>query len=236
MKIIDTDYEDKRIKEVKAEDGGGWQIAFDDGWSFFVKELEPKVNGFARLYPKGIGMQVRGLFLRQNESSPWEKVFYRTKEEDHERHLKWCDEQEAKRKTEFEASRVDADKRIEALPEPFIARIKWFQSNGLDWRWNHEPYELFVCEQAVEFAKALGTVEKIAEFHKKDWSEQKQMLPALSDEHSGNTFGAACLLARIYLEHPEMLWKAHGALCPLVGCEGYGCFAARKDGVQLTNA
>lgn len=226
---IDTDYEDKRIDKVKPQDGGGWQITFADGWSFFVKEIEPKAGWTARMFPKGIGMQVRGLLLRENDSAPWQTVFYRTEEQDQERHKKWCENEEAKRKIEFDSTRTERDRRIAALPEPFQDRIHGFQEWNFAWRWNHESYELFTCEQAVEIAKAFPTTELIVKFHKMDWKDQKKVLPALSEDHSGNTFGAACLLARIYLEKPEAIPKAHGALCPLVGCKDYGCYAARKD-------
>lgn len=44
----------------------------------------------------------------------------------------------------------------------------------------------------------------------------------MSDEHSGNTAGAATMLARLYIESPEYVAKMHGALSPLVGSEAYG--------------
>lgn len=44
-------------------------------------------------------------------------------------------------------------------------------------------------------------------------------------EHSGNTFGAACKLAHCFVAEPHLISKMHGALCPLVGCEEYGCWS-----------
>lgn len=60
-------------------------------------------------------------------------------------------------------------------------------------------YNRFCCEQAIIIAEALRTNDKIVEFHKMNWDEQKKLVPGLDDGHSGNTFGAACKLAIAYL-------------------------------------
>ena len=60
-------------------------------------------------------------------------------------------------------------------------------------------YNIFCCEQGILIANALETKEKIVEFHKADWDVQKEMVPMLSDDHSGNTFGMSCRLAISYL-------------------------------------
>ena len=59
-------------------------------------------------------------------------------------------------------------------------------------------YNIFCCEQAILISE-LGSKEKIVEFNKEDWNKQKEMVPGLSDEHSGNTFEMACRLAISYL-------------------------------------
>lgn len=64
-------------------------------------------------------------------------------------------------------------------------------------------YNLFCCEQGVEIATALETKERIVEFHKMDWEEQKELVPNLSDGHSGNTFSMSCRLAISYL--PQLI-------------------------------
>lgn len=63
-------------------------------------------------------------------------------------------------------------------------------------------YNLFCCEQAVLISETLKEKERIIEFHKSDWEKQKEMVPSLSEEHSGNTFQMSCRLAISYL--PEM--------------------------------
>lgn len=55
-----------------------------------------------------------------------------------------------------------------------------------------------------------------------DGKRQKR-LTGLSDGHSGNTYGCAMYLARVYIEGPGFVAIQHGALTPLVGCADYGC-------------
>ncbi len=62
-----------------------------------------------------------------------------------------------------------------------------------------ESYNRFCCEQGIIIAESLRTKDKIVEFHKMGWGEQKALVPGLDDGHSGNTFGMACKLAITYL-------------------------------------
>lgn len=55
-----------------------------------------------------------------------------------------------------------------------------------------------------------------------DYSTQKKLMPGMSDDHSGNTFGAALQLAYAFLQDPEDVPLMYGALAPLVGSEAYG--------------
>lgn len=61
-----------------------------------------------------------------------------------------------------------------------------------------KEYNIFCCEQAVVIAESLKTKEKIAEFFKLNY-DILEMVPLLSDDHSGNTFGMSCKLAIAYL-------------------------------------
>jgi hypothetical protein len=78
-------------------------------------------------------------------------------------------------------------------------------------------------------AEHLKTGEAIATFHEADLDTQKVLFPGLSPDHSGNTFSTSCTLAKIYIDRPELIEQMHGALCPLVGCKEYGCYAAYPD-------
>lgn len=60
-------------------------------------------------------------------------------------------------------------------------------------------YNIFCCEQGILIADTLQSEEKIKEFHKASWDDQKKMVKGLSDDHSGNTFGMSCRFAMGYL-------------------------------------
>lgn len=57
----------------------------------------------------------------------------------------------------------------------------------------------------------------------RDFDRQRAEMPAMSDNHSGNTFGIAFSLAVIWLIHGEEgVIKQHGAMAPIVGSVEYG--------------
>jgi hypothetical protein len=60
-------------------------------------------------------------------------------------------------------------------------------------------YNIFSIEQGILIAETLRTKEKIMEFKDSDYDMQKKMVPGLSDEHSGNTFGIALNSSISYL-------------------------------------
>lgn len=74
----DDQFQETTVAKVRDE-GNGWSIKRADGWTFYVPAptpLVPAVGMLARFYGKGLGFQVRGLFLDGQE------VFYRTEAED----------------------------------------------------------------------------------------------------------------------------------------------------------
>jgi hypothetical protein len=223
--LLDREFEAHIIKSFNQETGG-YSLTFDNGWSFWMPEVgfAPEVGQTAKLYGRGTGYTVRGLVVNDRV------VFYRTEAQQEELHRKEQAEREAKKRTDYDAKADDYNRRVSALPPPFTARINGFRNwKPETWKYDYEPYELFTCEQAVEIANALKTPDEISRFHKLEFVEQKKLVPALSDDHSGNTFGAACHLASIYLTKPDLIPSAHGALCPLVGCKDYGCVASRSN-------
>lgn len=223
--LLDRQFETSIIKSFTTETGG-YSLTFDNGWSFWMPDVgfAPEVGQTAKLYGRGTGCQVRGLVVNDRV------VFYRTEAEQEELNRKDQADRDAKKRTDYDAKADDYNRRVAALPAPFGERINGFRNwKPETWKYDFEPYELFVCEQAVEIANALKTPEEISRFHKLEFAEQKKLVAALSDDHSGNTFGAACLLANLYLTKPDLLPKAHGALCTIVGCKDYGCAAGRSN-------
>jgi len=117
--------------------------------------------------------------------------------------------------------------RIAALPDVFVDRFQRFEEHcGEDWMVSHLGYELFVCEQAVAIADSGIDLDVLmgAPFVK-----QRRLIPALSDEHSGNTFGMACRMANTYRERPDLVPFEHAAIHGLLGCEEAGCWTARRE-------
>lgn len=223
--IVDEQFEDSEITRVD-EGGDGWTIEHK-GWSFWVprandESVVPVVGARARFYGRGIGSVVRGLFI------DGKRVFYRTASEQEAKDKADIEAQNDRDRAKFAENRADHDARIAQLPQVFRDRVEAFQKFSTDWRWQHEGYELYCCEQAVVIVNALGTIDAIREWYKLPWDEQTKRVTGLDDGHSGNTFGMAARLAMLYLDRPELVEQEHGAMCPIVGCREYGCFAARQ--------
>jgi len=217
----ETHKEDFKVQEVSLSDNleGYHHVTTTDGIGFGIKAkygVTPKVDDVITLYQLGgsfgtiRGMDINGV-----------KLFYKTDEELEASRLKWLKENEERKQKEFVENVAEMDASYNALPKCFQDRIDKFRKNNPRFRVDLEPYELFCCEQAVLIANACKTVEAVAEFREKPWKEQIEQLPELSHEHSGNTFGASCVMAHWYLKHPESLMKMNGALAPLVGSAEY---------------
>lgn len=142
---------------------------------------------------------------------------------DHDRHQRARD---AEQQADLDRDRATRDARWKALPVEFRGRFDRFVgAKGDLWRRDYEPYELFCCEQAHAIATALhANGMGVAEFHRiASFADQRRIVPALSEDHSGNSFGMACRLAALFLTSRDDVAREHGALVPLVGCEDYGC-------------
>lgn len=215
----DLEYRDEVILSAE-ESQDGWTIALEDKSLFFVSKewgVEPHPGDTARFYGKGVGSPVRGLDINGQE------CYYRTPEEEAKRHAQWVRDFEAKKRAEFEKNKATLDEQYQKLPEVFQRRIDKFRTNNPNFRWKYEAYEMFVCTEAVRIAEALKTANAIRRWKELEFDEQRRLVPNLSDDHSGNTFGASCFLALAYLEQPDIVVKQYGALAPLVGSEEYGC-------------
>lgn len=195
-----------------------------DGCVFAASNAEIDAAGVAlrvgsevRCYGRGFGYPVRGLVI------DGVMVFYRTEDQEQARHEQWVADQKAKRIADYEARRSEYDARIAALPETFRTRLHGFAAKNPEFGPEYLPYELFVCEEAVKIARACDTEAEVQRFAGLPYPEQKARVPDLGEGHSGNTFGAACYLARLWLHEADLVPKAHGAIVPLVGCDAFGC-------------
>jgi hypothetical protein len=207
-------------------------VHFADGFALWVEnELGaprmPRVGDTLRLFSRGFGYPVRGVGLvEKGELVALYK--YETVEEAELQRRRRIDESNQQKRDMWEAKKEEYAAKVAALPESFRTRVEFFMRRP-DWGWTFGPYEIFCCCEAAKIAAKL-TLAELVKFHGASVEEQKRMVPELEySEHSGNTFGAACQFARVFLERPDLLAKYHGALCPLVGCEEYGCFASEVE-------
>lgn len=214
----DPQFTENKLTSVEASPGG-WDLGLDGSHLFCTNEhcqKAPAVGETARLYGKGFGYMVRGIIIEG-------RVYrYRTEEQQRDRHAAWCSAQRDARQNDLDDNRATRDIRREALPEVFRDRLIGFEAHNADWRREFGPYELMVCETAAALAKRFGTdVAALRVFADGHGDE-------MMAEHSGNSWGAAVMLAERFMREPESVLRAHGALCPLVGCAEYGCRAARR--------
>lgn len=217
----DEEYEDHEITEITGDKDGWVYVAA--GWLNFgipVGDNEPpRVGDTVRLWGGGFGFQIRGWALLRDDGTTL--VYkYLTPDELQDENRKWVEEQKLKKVAEFQVARKARDRAVEALPEAFRLRIKHFQNiGGIEFRASHEPYEVFVCQEAVKIADTLKTVQAVGRFKNLSWEKQKEAVPEISNDHSGNTFDSAVMLAYFYLNgtNPERLVSDYGALSPLVG-------------------
>lgn len=232
-KSEDTNYQDHVIKEVK-DDKNYYAITVADGFSVGLNKKNclrviPHIGDTMRLYGDGLGSIIRGMDINGRE------CFYKTPEEQQVWNKKEVERLDREKKREYETEeKTDLDKQYAALPELFKRRIDKFRGNNPDFRWKYESYEMFVCTEAIKIVDALKTSEEIKRFMDLPYNKQKQLVN-FSDQHSGNTMGAAIALAFIYVTQPEGVVRLHGALAPLVGSKEYGC-VPRDGGENNENA
>lgn len=197
------------------------EVTSSNGWSCSVgAEHGCPAVGDAFVTWGQVGRPIRGMALNGRV------LFYRTPEEQADQDAKDLAAMRAERVAKYEGQRHDYDRRVEALPMPLRQRVEGFRRRGGDeWRWDFEPYELMCCEQAAAMVHRFRSATGLAAFLELGHEEQRASFPEMDPGHSGNSWGAAAMLARLLLSNPEGLARQHGALCPLVGCRDYHCWA-----------
>jgi len=188
-----------------------------NGFVLYKKyNVVPKVGDTITLHCKGFA-HIRGMDINGT------KIFYKTDEQLEDHRKKELAKYEQRQLDEFEKSKSKLDSQYDSLLICFKQRIDKFRTNNPNFRVEYEAYELFCCMEAIKIANGCKTVENVTKFHKDSFiDEMKQLVPDMDDGHSGNTFGAACQLAVVYLQSPKQLRSVHGALAPLVGSAEYG--------------
>jgi hypothetical protein len=222
--INDTQFQDERLTGVRDE-GKSWLFELEGGFCIGAGKVEgvnPKAGDTLRCYGKGLGFSVRGMAVNGNV------LFYSSEEDFELKQQLERQEQLDKDRIEYEKNKDDFDRRLSVMPGPFQERIIGFRNANAEF-WRHEPYEFFVCEEAVKFAGHFKASSTLLGWAKLDHDQQVAQFADLDQDHSGNTFSAAVRLAECCLDKPELVPMMHGALCPLVGCDDYGCYASRPN-------
>lgn len=213
----DTEFYEKVISDV-TQHGGGLALSFSDSTGIGVEKCEtpPKVGQTARLYGRGLGYPVRGIVVEGNV------LYYRTPEQETQHRQSLSAKHVADKRAKFEERRAQLDAAYRDLHPAFKARLDKFRSSNPNFRWEFEAYEMSCCTDAQNISSKLRTVEAIDEWLKLPFERQKEQV-SIFDGHSGNSFGCAVHLAKLFLDDPKNVILAHGALTPLVGCKDYGC-------------
>lgn len=156
-----------------------------------------------------------------------EPLFFKSKanlEAERQEALKRIDAGKTERKIKFFAElddpESDFNRRLKSLPKVFQQRFKKFFRLGEDF-WDLAWYELVACETAMKIAYACKSWQGIMRFHKMSSDEQKALIPSMDDGMSGNQFGFACAVAKVYLRDSKLVRKVRGAMSPLTGSKPY---------------
>jgi hypothetical protein len=211
----------RRVDDHMGDEAPGFLVATDMGCLHVANPDRlplPKAGDTVRFYGRGLGYPVRGVVVGDTVYR------YRTEEEEQEAHARAVAERKAAKEREWHNNAHETAARVAALPEPFRVRFEFFLRRP-EWGPAFGPYELFVCEEATKIAGACADSEDVARFY----DDRERQQGVIADGHSGNTFGAACRLAALYLARPDYVPRMHGALCPLVGCDEYGCWATTEE-------
>ncbi len=209
--------EDGIIKNV-TEDKTHFMIDIDGSGSFCLSkeyEVVPKVGDKVALHTVN-GSTVRGVDINN------EKIFYKSDADLEAERNEWLINYDKEKLATFEKNKAQLDADYESLPENFKKRIDRFRKNNPKFRVEYEGYEMFCCKEALKITAVCKTTADITKFHALNYEGQLEMVPTLSDGHSGNTFGFACALARFQIECPDKVFEIHGSLSVLVGSEAFG--------------
>jgi hypothetical protein len=210
---------DTLTKVTKYEDGD-YEMGFGGGGFILSAKhsVEPKVGDVIELYGNGIGRPIDGVRINGNI------VFQNSDRQTENDRLEWLAKNVKEKRQKFEDNKTEMDKTYEGLIPEFKARIDRFRAKNRQFRMDGEAYELFVCTEAMKLLKAFKTTEELNKFYDMDSKAQKKAVPDMDfGSHSGNTFGTAVTLARMFIQAPKMTKFMHGALAALTGCEKYGC-------------
>lgn len=201
MKAADH-YEEGILTEVTPyKDGDGYSLGYDSMGLGITAErnpngVVPEVGQTIRVYGPGFGSPFHGVDIDGRE------VFWLTPLERVADRVVWLakhDRDKRERAVRY-APKIASD--YESLSAPLRARIDRFRAEKPTFGMDSEAYEMFACVEADKIAAYLRPrvdagetpANVVASF--RDLPYDEQIAAGLSDQHSGNTFGGACMMAQ----------------------------------------
>jgi hypothetical protein len=217
-------YSIAKIDRVKTYDSG-YEIMWDSCTCCFLDKkygIKPEVGQTIETYG-ALGQTIQGICI------DGKTAFFKGEVQLEQERQEWLKQEEKKEIEKFKLNKDKLDTEYNSLPEVFKRRLDILRQHNKNFRQKYEAYEMNCCIDAVKIANELKTVEEYNKFVSLDYDKQMKRVKDLDEGHSGNSFGCACQLAYYYIIDPEYVYKAHGALCPLVGCNAYGCYISSKE-------
>ena len=193
--------EEYTVEKVEKGKDGWFTVTFDKGTCTGLKMpdgQEVKEGDSLRLYPNGwLGTERHG-FAVNGEVIEWKTRWERAAER-----VTWLAGHDRRKRENFAESRVELDRKYEALPAPLKARIDRLREKNPNFRVDAEAYEMAAVWDAPKIAEALKAEVDAGEdpevvvtrFRSLSWEEQNERVPGLNEGHSGNTFAGATMLA-----------------------------------------
>lgn len=217
----DRQFTEERITKVE-DYGDQWAISADIGTLLIPKySATPQVGAVARYYGRWFGYPVRGVAINGVE------VYYYTEKDYEAKERLKQDARNMQRRAEYAEKQGEFTARISALPGPCQKRLFQFRERNPDFGWNFEGYELACSEMAAAVARACEnregkSVDEWFEwFMEASWDVQAGIFGDAAEGASGNMASFAIRQAYFLATDPSLVPMDHGALCALVGCDGF---------------
>lgn len=179
-------------------DGEGTTVSFDDGLTTYLTGREIKVGDTITIWDghhQPLMGGTRHGWAHNGELIEWLTPFQRIANR-----VTWLADHDRDKRERLERGAEKRAADYETLPAPLKARIDRFVAERPDF-WLTGDYELFCCTEAAKIAEHLRPRVEAGEDPDAIVSDFHAAAPAgvVSDQHSGNTFGGACALARALL-------------------------------------
>lgn len=198
--------ESKKITSVQ-ETEKGYNLG-RGSWMFYApKELMgdvvPKVGDMMQLETTK-NSSVRGMKLNG------QLVYHKTDEQLDQERAEALQKIKEEIHAEFIAYEKHAAEDYNSLHKCLRTEIDNLREQGQERREQWEPYIMFTLKEAMIIADTLKTPKAIQSFQKASYERRQELVPILSDSHTGHTFGVACSCAyKVAQERQKEVTAAH---------------------------